>query len=492
MERQRNENPVNRDADKIDLLQLFEGMWKNLIRFWWIVLLLVVLGAGGYFAFQVLSYEPVYRSSATFTVGTADSGSGSYSFYYNSSTADQLSRTFPYILDSSFFRSALMERMDTDQINGTITAETITDSNVVTVTVESPDAEDAAEILTTALELYPETARFVLGEIEFNYLDEPETPQEPCNSPDLLRSLGIGGGAGMLAAICFLGLSALFRKTARSVEEMKQITSLRCLASVPQVNFKARKKQQNHSISVWEKRVHHGYKESIRALQIRLEKEMAGRAGKTLVVTSTVSEEGKSTLAVNLAESFAEKGYQVLLIDGDLRKQSDADILKTDGGPGLADVARGGKTPREYVRKVRRSTLWFLGGSLPVKQPAPLLSSREVKDFLEEMRKRMDYIIIDTPPSGMFQDAGILADLADGILYVVKYDFVPQQEIREGLSGLRGRKAAVLGYAFNSYPESSSEYGYGRYGYGGYGYRRYGYDRYRYASGDEAEPDEDE
>lgn len=489
MERQKNESPVNRDADKIDLLQLFEGMWKGFVRFWWLVLLLVVLGAGGYLGFRVMCYEPMYRSSATFTVGTADSGSGSYSFYYNSSTADQLSRTFPYILESSFFRSALMERMGTDQINGTITAETITDSNVVTMTVKSPDASDAEEILSAALEIYPETARFVLGEIEFNYLDEPEVPQTPYNRPDPVRCLGVGGGAGLLAAFCFLGLSALFRKTARSPEEMKRITSLRCLATVPQVNFKARKKKQNQSISVWEKRVHHGYKESVRALQIRMEKELSRRAGKTLVITSTVSEEGKSTLAANLAETFAEKGCQVLLIDGDLRKQSDAKILRADSGFSLADVAKGEKTPREYVRKVRHSTLWFLGGNIPVKQPAPLLSSRKAEEFLEEMRKRMDYIIIDTPPSGMFQDAGILADLADGILYVVKYDFVSQQGIREGLTALQGKKTPVLGYVFNQYPESSSEYGYGRYGYGGYGYRRYGYDRYRYAAAEG--PDDD-
>lgn len=126
---------------------------------------------------------------------------------------------------------------------------------------------------------------------------------------------------------------------------------------------------------------------------------------------------------------------------------------------------------------------------MPVKQPAPLLSSRKAEKFLEEMRKRMDYIIIDTPPSGMFQDAGILADLADGILYVVKYDFVSQQGIREGLTALQGKKTPVLGYVFNQYPESSSEYGYGRYGYGGYGYSRYGYDRYRYAAAEG--PDDD-
>lgn len=80
----------------------------------------------------------------------------------------------------------------------------------------------------------------------------------------------------------------------------------------------------------------------------------------------------------------------------------------------------------------------------------------------------------------MFQDAGILADHADGILYVVKYDFVSLPRIWEGISFLKEKNAEFLGYVFNAYPESASEYGYGRYGYGKYGYGKYGYSRYGY------------
>ena len=111
MDEQRRMIPSETEEDEIDLGLLFRGMWKAFRRFWWAVLLLIALGAGGYSAFQLVSYEPVYRSSATFTVTTAESGSGTYSFYYDSTTADQMSRTFPYILESSFFRSALLERV---------------------------------------------------------------------------------------------------------------------------------------------------------------------------------------------------------------------------------------------------------------------------------------------------------------------------------------------------------------------------------------------
>ena len=130
-------------------------------------------------------------------------------FYYDQTTADQLSKTFPYVLESSYFRSMLLDQLGTDELNGTISAETITDSNVVTMRAESPDPQDAADILSAALEIYPETARFVLGEIQFNMLDEMEVPTAPFNQMSVKRSLAFGGAGGAFAALCILGVIAL-------------------------------------------------------------------------------------------------------------------------------------------------------------------------------------------------------------------------------------------------------------------------------------------
>ena len=292
MDELKRNNAQNDDEMEIDLVLLVRTMWRSFLKLWWLVLILIAAGAGGFLIFQSVRYEPMYECSATFTVATGDSESGSYSFYYDMNTADQLSRTFPYILESNFFRSSLLEKLGTDTLNGTITSETIEESNVVTMRVESPSAQDARAILDAALEIYPETARFVLGDIQFNYLDEPETPAEPYNQIGTLRSLALGGAGGAVIALVILGMSALFRRTARNSEEMKQITSLRCLAAVPHVRSKARKTHKNRILSVREKRAPYGYRESIRALQVRLERAMKKNGGQILLITSTVSGEG--------------------------------------------------------------------------------------------------------------------------------------------------------------------------------------------------------
>ena len=465
---------------EIDLALLLKNFWKSFRSLWWAVVLLALVGAGSCLGYSYLTYEPMYKCSATFTVATGNEDSGSYNFYYSKSTADQLSKTFPYVLDSSFFQSALLEKMGKNTLNGTITSETISNSNLVTMKVQSSNPQDAKEILDTALEIYPQTARFVLGSIQFNLLDEPQLPQEPCNGDGMKRAILLGGGGGVLLGCFLLGLTALFRKTAANPEEMKKITSLRCLAAIPLVHFKARKKKQKQTLSILDKRLSYGYRESIQALQTRIENNFNKQGKKVLLVASTASGEGKTTLAINLAEMFARRGKKVLLIDGDLRKQDIAPALGLKDGAGIKEAAEGKRSPMELVRKTKKSGIWFLGGKKRESHPAPILSSEGFMLFMDYMRKEMDIIILDSPPCEMFQDAGILADYADSILYVVKYDSVSLSRIWEGISFLREKNAQFMGYVFNSYPESAGEYGYGRYGYGKYGYGKYGYGRYGY------------
>ncbi len=472
------------DEMEIDLAVLFRDFFKIFSKLWWLVLILIAAGIAAYGAFSFVRYTPMYRCQATFTVATGDEDSGTYNFYYSQNTADQLSRTFPYILESSYFRSVLLETLGTETLNGSLSAETVENSNMVTMTVTSSSAGDAYEILNAALTVYPETARFVLGTIQFHLIDDPQAPTAPYNRPVPRQIVLRGGLAGAVLGIVILGILALFRKTAKTPDEMRRFTSLKCLAAVPAVKFKARRNQSGNRISVLNKRLSYGYVESIRALQIRLEHAMQKDGGKVILVTSTAAGEGKSTIAVNLAEMLATKGKKVLLIDGDLRKQQDGKMLGCTDSVGLGDIFRKDHPAKAVIRRLSEENFWFLGGTHTVSKPAQILSHPQLGAFINAMKKKVDYVILDTPPCGIFQDAVLLAEHADAILYVVKYDFVPQPKIREGLSFLRDASSKFAGYVFNAYPQNMNDYGYGRYGYGKYGYGRYGYGKYggRYGS----------
>ena len=139
MEDQRRVSRIESEEElEIDLGRVFLGMWKLFRRLWWMVLLLILAGAALFTLYQRLGKKPLYASSATFTVETGNETSGTYGFYYNQETADQLSKTFPYVLESGFFRNMLLEHLGSDSLNGIITAETIESSNVVTIAGGEP------------------------------------------------------------------------------------------------------------------------------------------------------------------------------------------------------------------------------------------------------------------------------------------------------------------------------------------------------------------
>lgn len=206
---------------------------------------------------------------------------------------------------------------------------------------------------------------------------------------------------------------------------------------------------------------------------------------KTLLVSSSVAEEGKSTLAINLAEQLARDGKKVVLVDLDLRRQQDSGMLGCAGeSMSIPEALKNGAVHNaSFVRHLKQEGFYFWGGEQGVENPVEIVSDPNLYKILNALRRQVDYIILDTPPCGLFQDAAILADWADAALLVIRYDTVRKSEVQEALSMVETRRAKMLGYVLNAYPQSGSGYGYGGgYGYGRYGYGKYGYGKYGYGS----------
>ncbi|HIS26167.1 MAG TPA: polysaccharide biosynthesis tyrosine autokinase [Candidatus Pullilachnospira intestinigallinarum] len=481
--------------DVIDLGALLWNFFRVLRRTWWLIPLLALLGGAAAFVRYSGFYTPMYRSTASFTVmtGSSETDSESYNFYYDSATAGQLAKTFPYILSSNLLTDAIEADLGVESINGSISAEAVSDSNLITMTVISSDPEDARDILESAIRVYPSVARFVIGETRFNMIDVPTLPTEPYNQPNDTRQIAKWALAGVAAALAGMLFMALLKKTVQRPEELKSVMSLPCLGNIPQVRFKARKKKGARDLTIKNGRLPQNFRESILSLQVRLDREMEERKGKVLLVTSTLSGEGKSMTAINLACAAAEHGKKVLLIDGDLRKQQDGQLLGAKSGKGLEQVLKSECLLEDALQKEKKSGVWMLCGSRPVSRVARLLSHRQMPEVMAACRKIMDLIVIDTPPCDPFEDAQIWSEYADGIVYVIRHDFVQKRRIVDGINGLEDGGTPILGYIFNDVPVHRGGYGYygyGRYGYGYYGYGKYGYGKYGYGEGETSQKPE--
>ncbi len=470
--------------DVIDLGTLLWNFFRGLKALWWLIPVLALLGGAVGYLKSTEFYTPMYRSSASFTVMTGGTGStDSYNFYYDSSTAGQMAKTFPYILGSNLLTEAIKADLGVEAINGSISAQAVSDSNLITMSVVSNDPQDAKAILESAIRVYPDVARFVIGNTRFNMIDVPSEPTAPYNQPVYSRQVLKWALVGAAAAVLLIGLGTLLKKTVQKPEELKSFISLSCLGNVPEIKFKARGRKYRKNISIFNDRIPRGFKESILSLIVRLEREMEDKGAKVLLVTSTVAGEGKSTIALNLAYAAASHGKKVLLIDADLRKQAIRQEMTEKPGDGLESITLGGAQLEDAVFHDRKSGIWLLGADRPAKRIPKILNHPNMAGILEACRNTMDLIIMDAPPCELFEDAGILSEYADCILYVIRNDFVPKRKVLDGVASLEESSAPMLGYAFNDVPVHKGGYGY--YGYGKYGYGYYGYGKYGYGEKNE-------
>lgn len=486
--------------DEIDLGALLFAFWRLFKRFWWIIPVLALVGAGAGYVKNASTYRPMYRSTASFTVVTESGSSDGFSFYYDNLTAGQLAATFPYILSSSLLTDAIKEDLGVDAVNGSISAQAVSDSNLITMSVTSSSPSDAKAILESAIRVYPDVSRFVIGATRFNMIETPTEPTEPYNTPNYSQVAVKWGLAGAGAGIVLLLIGALFKKTVQKPDELNASISLQCLGSIPEVRFKARGNQMKQEISCLDSRTPQNFKESIRSLWLRIQRDMEKDENKILLVTSTVSGEGKSVIAMNLACTAAASGKKVLLIDGDLRKNRKSGKLEKTAQTGLTDLVSGTVSLDKTIFRDKQSGIYILGSgtfgktspSRNAKNDPPsaghfqgrivrLLGSKTMAGVLAACKKTMDLIIIDAPPCDLFSDASILAEYADSILYITRYDYLQKRRILDGVSAMEDTGVKLLGYVFNGVPVHHTGYGYygyGRYGYGYYGYGAYGYGKY--------------
>ena len=170
----------------------------------------------------------------------------------------------------------------------------------------------------------------------------------------------------------------------------------------------------------------------------------------TLLVTSTASDEGKTITALNLAISLAkEQDHTVLLVDADLRRPSLHQYLDIKPELGLVNCLRDGLPIEKALVKTGIGKLVVLPAGEAVKDPLDMLSSKRMREIIEELKNRYPerYVIFDTPPAQIFADAGVLAAMVDSILFVVRENKASKADIQKVLENFK--KHNLLGVVYN-------------------------------------------
>lgn len=194
---------------------------------------------------------------------------------------------------------------------------------------------------------------------------------------------------------------------------------------------------------------------------------------KVVLITSSVPDEGKTTLAISLARLAALGEKKTLLVDADLRHCSVARALgMTDGPRNLAHLLAGEATLDQCLQRDPASPAAVLAASAVKGSPADILGSDTMKRFVEELRNRFDFIVIDSSPLLPVNDTKAIATLADAVLLAIRWEKTPRDAVSQSVRMLADVGAPVVGVAFT---RANAE----RYRYYSYGYQNYhSYNKY--------------
>jgi polysaccharide biosynthesis transport protein len=269
-----------------------------------------------------------------------------------------------------------------------------------------------------------------------------EVPTVP-SSPDIPSNLGIGLILGLLLGIGIAILRHLLDTKVRSEQDVRALTDSPILGVVA-----FDKKVPSHPVILRDEPLA-APSEAVRRLRTNLQFIDAANRPKSIVISSSIPGEGKSTMAINLAVSLADTGARVILVDADLRRPSIADYAGIEGSVGLTTVLIGRADVEDVVQPMGTTTLDLLpAGQIPP-NPSELLGSPAMAGLLDRLTTSYDTVLLDSPPLLPVTDAAVLSKLSGGAVVIVGADRIHRPQLQETLGSLQTAGVHVLGIVLN-------------------------------------------
>lgn len=460
---------------------------RTLIRNSWTILVAALVFYLGASLVLDWFYVPEYRASMTYAV---NSRTTSFVSSGNLTSTREVAAVLSDFLETDLMNEGI--RASDPRLadfDGVITATQLGESNFIQVDCTAPTPEQAFLALDAVTEVFPEMAGFVSVRNVLNVLRNPSVAASPSNMVDVDKVSQIAAILGAILMATLLCYFSIQSETIQTRTGARHLLDAPILASIchEQKNrtIKTMLQRSNRQVQVFAPTTSFAYTEQVSAVCSQLEHEAQARGRKVFLITGVGESEGKSTVAANVAATLALKGHNVALVDCDLRKPA---MNRFFGGVYSSDMPLNRMLGRPYSREnllqcmVRNEQLgmYMLFPQGSDNRSTELVSSATMDSLITQLRV-FDFVIIDSPPMGMFPDAEVLADKADASLLIVRQDYTAACDVNDAIDTLRQYHASFLGCVLNDMLISPrDQYGYGsKYGKGS----RYGYaGKYAYNS----------
>jgi len=438
------------------------------IRRRWRLVALLVLSALAVASLASLLVKPTYEARAQLFVSTqGDTATG---LQQGGQFAQQRVKSYAQIIDSPLVTAPVIERLalasTPAQLADRIEATAPLDTVLIDVTVRDTSAVQAQRIADAVAAEFTQVASslerpggMAVSAIKVSVVRQADLPSaaiSPRPRLNLAAGLLVGLALGVGAAL----LREALDTTVKGPDELQRQLGLATLGLIT-YDEEATKRPLIVQASP-----HSSRAEAFRQLRTNLQFLDVDRPPKSIVLTSALPQEGKSTTTCNLAIALGQAGLKVALVEGDLRRPRLAEYMGMEGAVGLTDVLVGRADLDHVLQPWGDGQLLVLPSGPTPPNPSELLGSQQMQDVLADLESRVDLVLLDAPPVLPVTDGAILATQASGVIVVMCSGKTTREQAQRAVETLRSVDAHIYGIILNMVPaKGPSGYGYGYYGY---------------------------
>lgn len=339
--------------------------------------------------------------------------------------------------------------MTTTDLAGVVTAANPTNTFMVDISAEVGDPQQAADIANSVAKNLADQISSDLynnsSPIKLTVVQKAQTPTGQ-SSPNIPLYLAAGLILGLIVGIGVALLKDILNTKVDSTDDVRELTHASSLGTVPQATI------LDDSRPVVVAQPAGSEAEEFRRIRTNLSfltTTATQGHGRLLVITSTDPSEGKTTVSSNVAVALAEEGKSVLLIDADLRHPSVAHKLGIEGHVGLSHVLSRQASPADVIQKYWKPNLHIMPAGTRPANASILLNSDLMKEMVEQALTQYDYVILDTAPLSVANDATVFGRMAGGLVLVTGKGVVEKKELENTATALQAAEVPILGFIFN-------------------------------------------
>ena len=432
------------DLQRINLYTILRDYLVNL----WIVILVAVTAFIGSFSYYTYVHKHNYVSTMTVSINLSG--------YTTNATALSLARTvlIAETLDDVFQSAAVRDVVKKDlggEITGTISARQLSETNLVMISVIDESPEKAYNTLVSVYENYDKVTNLVFSNVIIRTVANPTMPTKPYGAMST-KMLGFISAvlAGFIVSVLIVIISYM-RDTVKNVSDVERELDTRLFGTVYRVK-KLGKKLPNHKrrLIVTNPLVGFDFANSFRKMAVKIESLRRTKGHNVFMVTSVTENEGKTSVAVNLAVTLQQNGSRVLLIDCDFKNPSIRRFFDDVPRPENSDfhqfITNGGDITH-FIKHDPDTGLYLADNVEVCTNSAEILSGQRFTDIIKALKTQFDFIIVDTPPCGITVDPEIVSGIVDAAILTVRQDFVTVTDINDQIQNLN--KCYLAGCVFN-------------------------------------------